>query len=265
MNQYTYFEDRLNFGMPRITWAVQRLILINVAVFALQLLWQPLEAFCHAGFRWQNPDPFDTFFAFQVVPFLHGQIWRPITYQFLHGNLMHLCMNMLGLYFFGIRVEQFLGSRQFFRFYLICGALGVLAAFFPFLTYRALFGQVSDTGPVLGASGAFMGVLVAFVMIEPNRQFYFFPIPVPVTALHVLYIVIGLNVVSALSSDGISVTTHFGGMAVGYVYMRAIPLFNNWRRDRQREKAANQKKPEADRIGEAVDNIFRFEDRKRRP
>ena len=233
MNQYAYYQERWSFTGPRITWAVQRLILANVLVFALQQLWDPLEVLLlyRGGY---TPEALDVLFGFQAHRFLAGQVWKPLTYQFLHGGLMHLFMNMLWLYLFGPQVERVLGTRQFFRFYLLCGGLGVMAVFVPHLVNYVLHGSTGATANVIGASGAVMGVMVAFAITDPERQFYLFPLPVPLNARALILIVIAMNVITALSGGGVSVSTHFGGMAVGYLYMKFIPRINDWNNDRRR-------------------------------
>lgn len=255
MKQYTYNKESSGFGSPRITWAVQRLILANIIVFAIQLVSDPvLVAFnVNPGFYGGG---LSTWLGFQQPRFFHGFLWMPFTYQFLHSGLMHLFMNMLWLYFFGPDVERVMGTRAFFRFYIICGAGAVMATIVPFLLFR-------EVTSVVGASGAVMAVLVAFAMVEPDRQFFMFPFPWPINARALVLIVFVMNVIYALSDSPISVVTHFGGMGMGFMYMKALPLFLHYQRERRRVGVKKKKKAN-DKVGEAVDNIFKFDDRKRR-
>lgn len=262
MNQYSNYQEGWSFGGPRITWAVQRLLLANALIFALQLAWDPLEVYLKYRLGWIS-DVIDTLLAFQVHNLLDGHIWKPFTYMFLHGNLMHLLMNMLWLYFFGTHVERVLGTRQFFRFYVVCGAVGVLANFVPYVVWPLLSGRGEDPS-VMGASGAVMGVLIAFAMTDPDRQFYMFPLPMPINARALVLIVVGMNIIAGLNEGGISVSTHFGGMITGYVYMKLLPQIHRWQNKRRRSPGDNRPKNEFDKIGEAVDNIFRFDERKKR-
>lgn len=236
--------------LPRITWAVQRLILLNSIVFAVQLLLRPFEA-------WSGlPGLMVHLFGFQPGGFFSGFIWTPFTYQFLHGGLMHLFMNMLWLFVFGPEVERLLGTRQFIFFYIACGVLGVLATVFPYLLG-------SQGTLVIGASGATMGVLVAFAMIDPQRQFFMFPLPVPITAVWLVILVILFNLVTLnAGSSNVSVATHFGGMITGWLLMKAIPLYR--RRSfpgpnvhlYDPEDDTQQNDPLGRRLREAVDKIF---------
>jgi membrane associated rhomboid family serine protease len=228
---------------------------MNVLIFALQLLVDiPFGDFPPVPGR---PGGFAVgLLSFVPSSFFKGCIWQPLTYQFLHAGLLHLFMNMLWLYFFGPHVERALGTRQFFRFYILCGALAVLATVLP---WRLLGSDVSVTG----ASGAVMAVLVAYAVISPDRQFFVFPLPQPITARALVIIVIVMNVFFGVGNSGdTSVATHLGGMAVGYLYMKGVPAFRRWRLELKRRGQGLRN--DVDVIGEMVDNIFRFEGRKRR-
>lgn len=262
MSQYQYYRENIGIAAPRITWAVQRLILLNIAVFVIQLLVAPVEAYLlkKYGVGMAAGGLMKTLFGFQSSLFLHGLVYTPITYQFLHGGVLHLTINMLWLFFFGPDVERTLGTRQFYKFYLFCGGLGVFAAMISYL----IPGGASPS--VIGASGAVMGVLIAFAMIDPDRQFFMFPLPVPITARWLVIIIIVMNIIAALGDSPVSVTTHFGGMAVGYAYMKLLPVLSAWQRERRREAslAKDSHTSPMDKVGEAVDNIFKFEPKDRR-
>ena len=254
----TYYESELpHVQQPRMTWAVQRLIFANTAVFAGQLLLDipfglPVRL---AGFMGPPGGSLVSLLAFQPMSLLSGMLWKPLTYMFLHNDLTHLFFNMLWLFFFGPEVERVLGTRQFIRFYLLCGAVGVLATFAPLLFW-------GDDVSVTGSSGAAMGVMIAFAMANPDRQFFLFPLPIPVTARALVIIIVAMNILMGFQGGATSVSTHLGGMAVGYGYMKLIPRLHERQRDFWRKKYA-QKDP-ADPLGAAVDNIFKFDEEKRK-
>jgi membrane associated rhomboid family serine protease len=112
---------------------------------------------------------------------------------------------------------------------------------------------------VVGGSGAVMGVLIAFAMTNPDREFYLIPLPVPINARALVLIVVLLNVMSAVSGTNTSVATHFGGMLTGFAYMKLAPVFRRWRGTRARKPPDDE-----DPVGDAVNNIFRFEEGKRK-
>ena len=247
---------QIGFG-GGVTWAVQRLIIATSALFALQLLLAPLDYFLKSSgslelFNW---------FAFRPGAFLSGSLWQPVTYMFLHGGLWHLFMNMIGLFFFGPEVERELGTPQFYRMYIFCGVAGVLATMIPFVIY----GQDAF---VMGASGATMGVLVAFVVLDPQREIRLFPLPFPITALWLLIFFLAMNLLASLDGQAVSVATHLGGMAAGYAYMRLVPKMNYmWRRRKLKvvpKKAPTPTRegpPDWDNIGKVVDDILKGKER----
>ncbi len=255
-----YYQQQMHYSRPPITWAVQRLILLNVMIFVLQLIADPIAQF----FQDESVVPYGFFFhalGFQSSEFLSGYVWQALSYQFLHGGLLHLFLNMLWLFIFGPDVERALGTRQFYRFYLFCGALGVQATLYGYFMHGVDI-------PVVGASGAVMGVLVAFAIVDPEREFFLFPLPFPVNARALVIIVIFMNVVMALGGDqGVSVATHFGGMLAGYVYMKLRPKFTRWqlerrkRRMQQSSSTSDQDDTDNEKIADAVNNIFKFKDR----
>ena len=133
-------QRRMGFNMPAPTPVVKYLLIINVVVFIGQCLMEgKLEAFFAA-----TGDSMSS----------AVQIWRLITFQFLHhtGGLMHLLFNMLGIYFLGPTLERSWGGKGFLKFYLTCGAVGGLI-----YVLACLFGWM-DGGILIGASGGVLGM-----------------------------------------------------------------------------------------------------------
>jgi len=257
-------------GEGGITFAVRALILTNLAIFVGQLV---LDVGLGDARVLDPPGGaliLDTL-MFSSSRLLEGWIWTPLTYLFLHAGLWHLFMNMLQLFFFGPEVERVLGTRQFLRFYFFCGIVGALVNLIPYAASGA-------TIPIVGASGAVLGVLVAFAVIDPDRHLFLLPLPFPITARALVLVLLALNIVPLLlaSAGQVAVFTHLGGMAAGFVYMKARPLMLRWtwerrgRRVRKEKARTAPKDPEAPvaedekKLAEAIDNIFRFQDRERR-
>jgi membrane associated rhomboid family serine protease len=140
-------------------------------------------------------------------------VWQLFTYMFLHGGFWHIFMNMFILWMFGSELERDWGSREFFKFYVICGMGAGL--------FNVAF-QPNSYIPIVGASGAIYGLLVAYAMMYPNRTVYiYFLFPVPVK-----YMVIGLAVIEFISSmagssSNIAHFAHLGGMLVGFIYLKS--------------------------------------------
>lgn len=255
MSSYHYQEFKFRIGHDRVTYSVQFLILMNVAFFAGQLI---LDIPFGAAPEFDTPGGRTVidWVAFSPIDFAHGFVWQPLSYMFIHSGLSHLFFNMLMLYFFGPDVERLLGTRQFYRFYLACGAVAVLANYVPIL-----LGESANIS-VVGASGATLAVLMAFAMAEPDRQIILFPIPIPVNARALVIIIIVMNLLAAASGGGrASVATHFGGMLAGYLFMKYRPLLTQWRAKRRWRKGPSVK--EQKDLGTAIDNIFKLQDKDR--
>lgn len=238
--------------MQRITYSVQLLILLNAAAFATQLLID--IPFGTSAVHGAPGGDVLEWLAFSPARFMHGWIWLPFTYLFLHSGLMHLFTNMLMLFFLGPDVERVLGTRQFLFFYFLAGVVGVMANLIP-----VIFFANAPMISVIGASGSVMGVTIAFAMINPERQIYLFPIPVPLTARGMVFFLIAMNLISAVGNSPTSVATHFGGMAVGYVFMKYRPILFAWQLRRRKPT-----KKSAEEMRDAVDNIFKLHDRDRK-
>ena len=211
------FESGSGYGpyrrmaMPKITSVVKKLLIINIAVFLLSFLFPPVETFM---FDW-----------FSVYPATLGkslQLWRQITYQFLHAGPGHIFINMLVLYFFGPMLERLWGGRKFLIFYLVCGAMGGLL--YPFL---ALVGWL-DVAQLVGASGSILGMLAAGAILFPNMMVYVWGvIPVKLRILAIIFSAI--SIISLLRPDQFAnaggQAAHLGGMVAGAVYV----VSQSWR------------------------------------
>ena len=140
------------------------------------------------------------------------------TYQFFHGDWLHLLGNMMFLWVFGDNVEDSLGHWRFLIFYLLAGAAaGAVFA----LT------EASSTIPLIGASGAMAGILGAYMVLHPRQQVWvllFMRVPVPLPALWAILGWIGFQFFSLLTESGegpISVAwwAHIGGFFAGVVLL----------------------------------------------
>ncbi len=176
-----------------MTPVVRTLLIATVAAFFLQ---QTLS--------WVNS-------AFVFYPsMVLTRPWTLVTYMFLHGGITHLLFNMLALFFFGPRVEDRIGSRQFLTMYLLSGITG------------ALLSMVLGGGnPILGASGGVFGVSLAFAYFWPHEQIMIWGV-IPVPA-RVLVIITGVfSLWSGLSGAGGNVAhfAHLGGYAGAFLYLK---------------------------------------------
>ncbi|WP_245586431.1 rhomboid family intramembrane serine protease [Olivibacter sitiensis] len=183
-------------------------------------------------------------------------IWQPITYMFMHGGVGHIFFNMFAVFMFGPVLEQVMGSKRFLQFYLITG-LGALVLQFGVQAIELynLTGTVRASSvvsfnfeegmiysnhpglsrsdlqtiasiymtPMVGASGAIFGLLVAFGFLFPNTELMLLFIPVPVKAkvFIPIYIVLELFLgVAKFSGDSVAHFAHLGGALFGFILIK---------------------------------------------
>ncbi|TBN04712.1 rhomboid family intramembrane serine protease [Hyunsoonleella flava] len=220
--------------MMRITDTVKHLIIINVIMFV--------------GTIAIGNDLFSNWFTMYFPKNPAFQPWQIVTHMFMHGGLMHLALNMFGLWMFGSPVEQALGSKRFLFIYFSAG-LGALALqlgeyYFRFLptfnelvtsgyteselikslssgvpptgVSRVQFEQLEDifqifnTGMV-GASGCLMGIIAAFGIMNPNAELMLIFLPIPVKAKYFIPGILILETFLGLSGQSI-----FGGVNIAH-------------------------------------------------
>lgn len=187
-------------GWP-MTPMLKRILIITAAVWAAEIF----------TVNWLNSALLIELFAL-IPASVVGQfsIWQPATYMWLHSpsDFIHVLFNCLFLWMFGGSLELAWGSKAFLRFYLICGiGAGIIV-----LLSGLLFAPET---PVLGASGAIYGLVVAWAIAYPNRLIYFFGI-FPMRGKHFVLIPIGFALVDFLTkAQGVSHAAHLGGMAIG--------------------------------------------------
>jgi len=173
---------------------VKRLLFANVVVYFLTMNSREL------------------FFTLAYIP---AQVltrpWTPVTSMFVHAGLMHILFNMLGLYFFGPRLEARLGSKNFIWLYMVSGLMGAALSF---LTPQAA---------IVGASGAVFGVFLGFAKFWPTAQVYIWGI-LPVQAR---WLVVGMTALSLWGGfggvqQGVAHFAHLGGFLGGFLWLKWI-------------------------------------------
>ena len=165
------------------------------------------------------------YLALNPVMVLAGYLWQPLTYMFVHANLSHLALNMLGLYFFGTQVERGLGSREFLLYYLLTGFFAGL------LSLGVYIASASWYVMLLGASGALFSVMLAFAVLYPEAMIYLWGV-VPVRAPLMVAGYTAIEVGSQLFQFRTSVAhlTHLAGFLFGWLYMLVRLGVNPWKR-----------------------------------
>ena len=201
-----------HFSGRRMT-LVQILIIVNVVVFLFDSILQ-------GSLRGQPLAPLVWgYFSFHKA-IADFQIWRLFTYQFIHGGILHLVFNMIGLHFFGPFMETYFGRRRFLAFYLLCGVAGAVVmsalAFVP-----GLLGAGPFT-PLIGASGAIYGVLVGTATLHPDLPVRLLFPPIEMRMKTLVGVSIGIILLSLLagSQNAGGEACHLGGAILGFLLVR---------------------------------------------
>ena len=178
--------------------------------------------------------------------------WQLITYMFMHADFWHILFNMFALFSIGPIVEYYIGSKRFFNFYFICGIGAVIlqmavqaievhnltgAFTIPAPTLdesylRAAGNRAQDLynvyhTPLVGASGAVVGLLIAFRMLYPEMELMVMPIPIPIKAKYLVPAYIALELFSGIkqfSGDNVAHFAHIGGALIGFIVIKAWGL-----------------------------------------
>ncbi len=214
-NSRYHHAPQMRMFFPRVTPMVKWLLIINITVFVVIYLVPVVRYFFYEWFS-----------VYPVSLATSLQLWRLVTYQFLHNSrgFGHIFWNMLILYFLGSIIEPAWGSKKFAIFYLACGACGGIL-----YSLLALLGWLS-VGQLIGASGAILGVLAAAAILFPNMRIYvmgIFPIRLVILAV----ILAGISILTLLRPEARhdlylnagGNAAHLAGMVAGAAYVLSRP------------------------------------------
>jgi membrane associated rhomboid family serine protease len=238
-------------GLPVV---VKNLLIINVIMYLLK--WSGVGDFGGVDMT--------THFGLHYFSSPLFKPWQLVTHMFMHGSLGHIALNMLGLFMLAPPLEYRWGSQRFLTFYMLTGiGAALLYSGVHAVEYISLAGQVDASVlsivktegvelwanhqnytdpvwnrlneiinvPMVGASGALYGVLLAFGMTFPNVELMIFPLFIPIKAKYFVWILGGLAVFQALENnpgDNVAHLAHLGGMLVGYLLIRLWRQRNPW-------------------------------------
>jgi len=226
-----------SFGPRGLPPFIKAMLIANVVVFVAQLASPGMTRLLGL-----SPALF-----FRDFPNL---LYQPFTYMFLHGGIGHIFFNMFALWMFGTEIEYTWGGRRFGKFYILAGLSGAI------LTLIVKSGQVT---PMIGASAAVYGVLIAYWMMFPQRTLYiYFMFPVKVK-----WAIPGMMIIGFLFSGGhVAHWAHLGGAIFALVYMKMnfrLSFFTRWlkglRYKRQSAKLEKNRQ-KAEDVMKRVDSIL---------
>jgi len=194
-----YRSTSSGIGYPPWTRGVKTLVIACAITWVVQLI---------AGDSFTN--------RFGLIPrdvTQNWHVWQLVSYIFLHDrfSVLHILFNMLGLWMFGSALEDIWGTRQFVKFFFICGiGAGVLMVLL----------SPHDFHATIGASGSIYGILLAFGMLFPDRIIYWLIFPIP--AKYFVMIMGGIAFYSSfmVAGTGVAHLAHVGGMLCGFLYMK---------------------------------------------
>ncbi len=221
------FLGGMEDGAKVCTW----LIAANVVCIVLQLITRSQGIAFDDGVPYRAfRQPFTDALCLDVPKVLRGEVWRLLTYAFLHStvSVWHILGNMLFLWWFGRQVEERIGGREFLVFYLLAAVFAGVA-----YTAAAMAGLHPIRAPVVGASGAVLAVLLLSALWYPDQVIHlFFFIPVPIWLVIVYLLARDAFSFLGKSNEGIATSAHLAGALFGYMYWKFewqfSGLFSGW-------------------------------------
>lgn len=233
---------RFGPGLP-MPPVVKQLLIANVLVFVLTRMLPGVDLM-----------QIENLFGFVAADALgNGRVWQFFTYMFLHGGLFHILFNMLLLWMFGTTVEHRWGSRAFLAYYVVCGLGGAIVSW--------VMGPGS-TVPMIGASAAALGVLLAYTLMYPDQQvLLYFVIPVKMKVL--LWILVAVDIIGAvgLLRGNTAHFAHLGGLLFGWIYLKQdwrLGAFGRRVRGVRARQAMKQRAQNAERAQTRQEEIDRI-------
>ena len=197
--QFQANPGQLSYKPQLFTDAIKLLVSVNFTIFFLQTI---------SG---KEHLLFDLFGLVPQAIWSDFMIWQPFTYLFFHGNIWHILINMFVLWMFGSELENSWGRKNFIKYYFITGiGAGMVTCLF----------NLQSNIPIVGASGAVYGILLAYGLSFPNRTVYLYGL-IPIKSI---WFVIAIGILAFFSSfqqmTQISHLTHISGMAIGNVFLK---------------------------------------------
>jgi membrane associated rhomboid family serine protease len=201
-------------AFPEFRGAPRRLILWNlVAYFAMALTQLPALA---------TANRLALAFSFAPDAFLHGALWQPITYSFVHVGLLGTLFELLSLWFLAGFLENYHKSAWIIGLYAV-SVLGTAAAAVALYVCSQALGFASGTVPLYGCFGGIFGLLVAIGALYGDMQFLLFPLPIGIKARYLVAIYALVTVAMLFGQQRMYAFAQLGGALAGLLYIRLAP------------------------------------------
>lgn len=221
---YGSFWENLRNAFRHSDNSLYKLIAINILVFFLLLIVRVLLTISGLG------DIYKAGLSYLMMPAslpkLATQPWTVFTYMFLHEGVFHILFNMLFLYWFGLLIHQYLGSRKLANLYILGGLFG--AVFYVLIYNLAPYFSASvDSSMMLGASAGVFAVVVGAATLSPNTTFFLLLIgPVRIVYIAAFYVI--LSFANSIGDNAGGEIAHLGGALLGYLYIVQLRKGNDW-------------------------------------
>jgi len=196
-----------------------QLILVNVVVFLTLLLLNLIFTLSESSY-WYALIYKQLVIPAQATEFIRRP-WTLFTYSFTQTDPFHILFNMLGLYWFGRLVDEYLGARRLLGLYLMGGIAGGLL-YLAMYNLVPFFMRQSNGVEMLGSSGAFFSVAVGAATLLPNYSFHllFFG---PVRIKYIVFFLIVLSLAKLSGGNNIGgELAHLGGAAMGFIFVKLL-------------------------------------------
>ena len=222
---------------------VHWLILLNVVIFILGFFFQvdiPRNIYPPV-----HLDLIQLYGAYSEYTCFHeGELWRLLTYQFLHANLGHIMFNMIALWFFGPVVEERFGHWRFLLYYLFCGVAAAL--FSSLLGYMGFFDPEWRFIPMVGASGSIYGIMAACAVLFPHArvQLLFPPVNLSVRQFALAVLGVAAAVIIFQWNNAGGEAGHLGGMFAGFILTLLILWKEKMSSPRRKAASSSHYSPE---------------------
>ncbi len=221
---YGSFWDNLKNAFKYRDNSLYKLIAINLIVFFSVLIVRVFMTIGGFG-EWYQAG-----LKYLMMPAsltrLATQPWSVFSYMFLHEGVFHILFNMLFLYWFGLLIHQYLGSRKLANLYILGGVFG---AIFYVLIYNLApyFSSSVDSSMMLGASAGVFAVVVGAATLTPNTTFFLLLLgPVKIVYIAAFYVI--LSFANSIGANAGGEIAHLGGALLGYLYIVQLRRGIDW-------------------------------------
>jgi membrane associated rhomboid family serine protease len=201
------------FAFPDFHGATRRLVLANLAAYFVLVLAQVALPDVAIGL----------YRAFAFVPhlFLHGALWQPLSYSFIHIGLIATLFELLSLWFLAGFLENFHNSSFVTGLYAVSVLGTAIAATIIYVVSDALHFSTVEI-PIAGCAGGIFGLLVAIGALYGDMQFLlFFTIGIKARYLVAIYALISIAML--FSQQRMYAFAQLGGALAGLLYVRLAP------------------------------------------